>query len=79
MPPSIARNSRLFVLFLSASLALPALAVGVDEGLVGLPKEIDASFAGFALCVYVLRDMYVKQCKILEMVLSRQLPPKEEG
>ena len=66
------------MLLISASLALPALAVGLDEGLVGIPKEIDASFAGFALCIYVLRDMYVKQSRILEMVLSRQLPQKEE-
>lgn len=77
MAPTI---SKLFLPLcaLSAMLALPAIAAGFDDGTLALPKDLDASKAGVALCIYVMREQHVRQSRILEMVLRQKLEDKEE-
>ena len=54
-----------------ALIAAPALAtsIGGDAGIAALPANLDPNSVPLLLCIYIMRDGYLRQMRTLERLL----------
>lgn len=70
-----------FLMACLACAALPALAVGIDQGAVDLPSSVTPEGVGVVGFLYVFRECYMRQARQLDAVikaLSARIIPTEE-
>lgn len=68
LPRSFSLRGFLFAVFVC--LALPALAIGIDEGSLGVPPVTPES-VGFVAFLYVFREIHMRQSKLLELTIQK--------
>ena len=72
----MSRDSAILAMVGSVSaitLAWPAVAQSLDPGQsLGIPTNIDPNMVGMLVCIYVIRDMYVKQTRMMEILVDRK-------
>jgi len=72
---------RRFLLACLACLAVPALAVGLDQGSVDLPSQVSPEGVVGVGFLYVFRECYMRQARQLDMAikaLTARSAPEEE-
>lgn len=65
--------------FPAVVLAMPVFADSLGMDTVGLPANIDPGSIGMLMCVYVLREAYMRQSRLLESLITQQREQKSEG
>lgn len=70
-----------FLMACLACAALPALAVGIDQGAVDLPSSVTPEGVGVVGFLYVFRECYMRQARQLDAAikaLSARVSPDQQ-
>lgn len=70
-----------FLMAVVACVAVPALAIGIDQGSVDLPSTVSPEGVVGMGFLYIFRECYMRQARQLDAVikaLSARVSPEEE-